>query len=211
MKTSTQRMWLRGKAIAQHLGVPRFHSQHHTQGEKQNKTRSTKNRLPLALPSPFSYSTLFTHLDFPLSLAPPRFPVSPSLHYLMLTYIQGPSGRNKVCSQCLSWSLNSKGYFLFSLHLNLSPPESEVKSFSGRVPHKLLRTEQCIIMTLASIPKCHWPISTFVNLAWVSQAVITLEFSGCSHLNRKQKLIQGKCSLFPGEAANGNITSAELS
>lgn len=133
-QTSTQGMWLRGKAIAQHLGVPRFHSRHHTQGEKQNKARSTENRLPLALPSPFSYSMLFTHLDFPLSLAPPRFPVSPGLHYLMLTYIQGPSGRNKVCSQSLSWSLNSKGYFLFSLNLNLSPPESEVKSFSGRVP-----------------------------------------------------------------------------
>lgn len=125
------------------LGAKQLHSIWESPDSTPDTTHKGKNKtkqgvprtgFPLPFPPLSLTQCFFTHLDFPLSLAPPRFPVSPGLHYLMLTYIQGPSGRNKVCSQFLSWSLNSKGYFLFSLNLNLSPPESEVKSFSGRVP-----------------------------------------------------------------------------
>lgn len=110
----------------------------HTGKTQKRQSPDIKDRTGFPWPSPpFSLNT-FTHLDFPLSLAPPRFPVSPGfgVHYLMLTYIQDTSEWNKVCSQFPPWRLNSKGYFLLSLHLNLLPHNFEGKSFSGQVPTK---------------------------------------------------------------------------
>lgn len=133
-----------------HLGVPRFHSSTTHKGKKQKRQENpthTEQTSPCpslhwaGVPCPslhFLLLNAFTHLDFPLSLAPPRFPVSPGFggHYSMLTYIQDTSERDKVCSQLPPWSLNSKGYFLSSHNLNLSPHNFEGKSFSGQIPAK---------------------------------------------------------------------------